>query len=108
MPKKMWMKLIKKWGEHDIGDDVLFDQSKAKDLMAQGILVKGKPPKSEKTAPKVETATASRANVETAVVTPVADEKAKADAEAKAAKEKAAAEAKEAAEKAKAKDTKKK
>lgn len=66
MAKKMWMKIVKKWGEHEIGDVRLFDQSKAKDLMAQGILIQAKSPKTERV--KVEATVAPPVNPETAMI----------------------------------------
>lgn len=88
MTKKMWMKIVKKWGEHTIGDIVLFDRSKADDLMAKGILEKAKPSKPTKKGPQAETSMATPV-AETADVRPIVSSRAateqKTDAEDKVA-----------------------
>lgn len=81
MAKKMWMTIVKKWGEHTVGDTVLFDQSKANELMAMGILVKGKPPKPTRSAPRIETAVAPQVGKEEAIAPRQADTEQKTDAE---------------------------
>lgn len=83
MAKKIWIKLIKKWGEYKIGDVVCFDEIKGnlRIKKGEGELVDApkevKPKKEEpkKEAPKVETADIKPLddipNIETAEVTPV-------------------------------------
>jgi len=56
MERKIWVKIIKKWGEHAIGDIVIFDESKGRRRIIDGIGIEVSAPTIPEKGPKVETA----------------------------------------------------